>query len=170
MENDRLAAVLQANIGRAERNQYNLEVFLALARFMGHHWRLFLDLEQAENQLKDAQNVGLSGTPQQTIAQLMVAYRTVERSRDEGKSAFANLQVVFEKSRYPKGRSVNGRDFVHVFDDVKDHFADRRPDLGYMAAPEESADLDSWLKELARVMRVYSQLNGLPAPAVSEQP
>lgn len=161
VENDRLIGLLQANIGRASRNQYNLEVFLALARFMGHHWQMFLDLEKAENQLKDAQSVGLSGTPRETLDRLAAAYATVKGIRDDGRSVFINLQTVFEKSRYEKGRSFGGRDFVHVFDDVKDHFADRRPDLGYMAAPEESAGLDAWLDELSRTMEVYARLNGL---------
>lgn len=164
IENDRLIGLLEENIGRADRNQYNLQVFLALARFMGHHWRLLLDLELAENQLKDAQAAGLNGTPQQTVGQLLAAYRTVERTRNDGKRAFESLQKVFEESRYAKGRSVGGRDFVHVFDDVKDHFADRRPDLSYMAAPEDSLGLDAWLEELGGVMRVYSNLNGVPAP------
>ena len=169
VENDRLVERLQANLALADRNRYNLEVFLALARFMGHHWRLFLDLEKAENQLKSAQGAGLSDNFKDCVSQLATAYQTVADLRRDGESAFRELQSVFEKSRYPKGRSVNGRKFVHVFDDVKDHFADRRSDLTYMTAPEESIGLDRWLSELAQVIRTYAALNQVPVPDLPPQ-
>jgi hexosaminidase len=166
IENDQLVDLLQANLGRADRNQYNLQVFLALARFMGHHWRLFLDLEQAENQIKQAQAAGLNKNPAECVAGLAAAYNTVDQFRKDGRKTFGELQAVFEKSRYPKGRSVGGREFVHVFDDVKDHWADRRADLTYMMAPEDSIGLDAWLEELAGVIKLYANYNSVPAPAL----
>jgi len=45
---------------------------------------------------------------------------------------------VWEKSQYPKGRTVDGRQFVQVLDDTKDHWAGRTADLSYMIAPERS--------------------------------
>lgn len=162
IENDNLIEKLQANIPRADHNQYNLVVLLALARFIGHHWRLFLALEQAESQLKLGQTAGLAENPKEAVTQLTAAYNTVDQLRQDEKQAFQELRVVFEKSRYPKGRSVSGRSFVHVFDDVKDHFADRRPDLSYMEAPEDSIGLDHWLEELGQAIRIYAESNGVP--------
>jgi hypothetical protein len=89
--------------------------------------------------------------------------------RDDDRRAFADLQTTWEKSRFPKGRSVQGRKFVHVFDDVKDHFADRRADLTYMMAPEDSIGLDAWLDELARTIRTYADLNKAAAPGLSNR-
>ena len=40
------ARAIQKAWGCADRNQYNLEVLLALAQFIDHHWQMFLDLEQ----------------------------------------------------------------------------------------------------------------------------
>lgn len=165
-ENDRLIEALQTQMGLADRNRYNLEVFLSLARFMGHHWRLFLDLAQAEEQIKQGQALASDGHAAQAVNQLSAAFNTVDQLRKDGLKTFEDLQTVFEKSRYPKGRSVGGRQFVHVFDDVKDHFADRRADLSYMLAPEDSLGLDLWLKELARSIALYAKENNVPfAPA-----
>jgi hexosaminidase len=170
VENDRLVEKLQLNLGRVDRNQYNLEVFLTLARLVGHHWRMFLDLEQAENQLKAGQAAALADNTKDAIAQLAATYHAVASLREDGKSLFAGLQATWEKSRFAKGRSVGDRKFVHVFDDVKDHFADRRADLTYMMAPEDSIGLDQWLDELARVIRTYAAMNNAPAPDLSARP
>lgn len=166
-ENHRLIEALQAQLGLVDRNRYNLEVFLALARFMGHHWRLFLDLAQAEEQIKQGQALALNDHAAQAVSVILGAYSTVDQLRKDGVQTFADLRTVFEKSCYPKGRSVNGRQFVHVFDDVKDHFADRRPDLSFMMAPEESLGLDSWLKDLAQSISLYAKENNVPLAARS---
>jgi hypothetical protein len=160
-DNQRLIETLDANLGRADRNHYNLEVLLALARFIGHHWRLFADLEKAENLIKEGQGLALDDKPAEAVARLRAACDTVDALQKDRAAVFGQLQAVFEKSRYPKGRSVGGRKFVHVFDDVKDHFADRRPDLTYMTAPEESIGLDRWNEELAGNIRRYAAEHGI---------
>jgi hypothetical protein len=75
---------------------------------------------------------------------------------------------VWEKSRFPKGREAGGRKFVHVLDDVKDHWADRRADLSYMIAPEESIGLEQWMKNFAAVIRKYAQKHNVPVSALKE--
>jgi len=163
-ENDQLISALQTQFGMVDRNHYNVEVLLSLARFMGHHWRLFLDLARAEDQIKQGQNLALEDHMDQAVKLLSAAYDTVDQLRKDGLKNFEDVQTVFEKSRYPKGRSVDGRQFVHVFDDVKDHFADRRADLSYMLAPEESLGLDQWLKELAHSIDLYAKENNVAVP------
>ena len=163
-ENDQLISALQTQLGLVDRNHYNVEVMLSLARFMGHHWRLFLDLARAEDQIKQGQNLALEDHMDQAVKLLSAAYDTVDQLRKDGRKTFEDVQTVFEKSRYPKGRSVDGRQFVHVFDDVKDHFADRRADLSYMLAPEDSLGLDQWLKELAHSIDLYAKENNVAVP------
>ncbi len=163
-ENDQLISALQTQFGMVDRNHYNVEVLLSLARFMGHHWRLFLDLARTEDQIKQGQNLALEDHMDQAVKLLSAAYETVDQLRKDGLKTFEDVQTVFEKSRYPKGRSVDGRQFVHVLDDVKDHFADRRADLSYMLAPEESLGLDQWLKELAHSIDLYAKENNVAVP------
>ena len=54
LQNDQLRHSLSENLLRAGRNRYNLEVFLALARFTGHHWSLISGLAAAETSLSSS--------------------------------------------------------------------------------------------------------------------
>lgn len=165
-ENKRLIEALQTSFGQADRNRYNLEVFLALARFMGHHWDLILDLAKAEDLIRQGQAITMNSKTddqEKYLSILREASRTVENTHQQGLSIFADLKAVYEKSRYPKGQSVDGRTFLHVQDDIKDHWADRRADLSFMMAPEESIHLEAWANELRSVIRLFEEQNDLPA-------
>ena len=79
---------------------------------------------------------------------------------------YSNLVAVWEKSMFPRNAPAGGKKFLHVTDDVKDHFADRRADLRYLIAPEESLELPAWCDRLAEVVRGYARGNGLPVPGL----
>lgn len=165
-ENDELLLALHDNLGRVDRNRYNLEVLLALAEFMGHHWRLLGAMAESERDLIGAQSAAGANQPALAIDRLVAAYTSIERQRRAGEKIFANLTAVFEMSRYPKGRAVGGRQFVHVLDDTKDHFADRTADLGYMMAPERQIGLDGWLKSLHGIIQEYAREHNLPVRGI----
>ena len=165
-ENDRLLLALQVNFARADRNRYNLEVFLALARFMGHHWSLLIGLAAAEKMCGAGHTAAQEQHPAQAASHLVSACNAIETLRHEGEHLFAELKTVFEKSRYPKGQAVGGKSFVHVFDDTKDHWADRTTDLGYMMAPERSIGLEQWQKALGEVLVQYAKQNNVAVPGL----
>jgi hypothetical protein len=71
-------------------------------------------------------------------------------------AAYAELQRVWEKARHPRNIPVAGREFLHVMDDVKDHFADRRADLTYHTAPFDTIALPAWREALAEVAHAYA--------------
>jgi len=168
IENDRLLLALEGNLGRADRNHYNLEVFLALARFMGHHWRLLSALSRAEDSLLRASKSAQANKPSRAVGEMVGAYNSVDRVRKQGEAAFASLKKTYEKSRYPKGRSVNGRKFFHALDDTKDHWADRTADLSFMMVPERSIGLDKWLADLSKVIQSYAARHNVPVKGLAE--
>jgi hypothetical protein len=49
-------------------------------------------------------------------------------------------------------------------DDTKDHVADRRPDLSYLVAPEESIGLEGWIERMTQVAQEYSRQHALALP------
>jgi hypothetical protein len=162
LESDQLVHALEGNFARVDRNHYNLEVLLALARFMGHHWRLLEGLCGAENALVGAQAAAAKKNPRQAVGQMVAAHNSIERLEQEGEQFFRELEAVYEKSRFPKGRAVGGRKFVHALDDTKDHWADRTPDLGFLAAPERSIGFGAWRKQLAGLIQAYAKANNVP--------
>lgn len=167
-ENEQLLHALAGAFLTVERNRYNLEVFHALARFIGHHWDLLTGLADTERALGRAAAAARKGEAARAVGELVAAHNYVARIEREGNERFAHLTAVFEKSRYPKGREVGGRRFVHVFDDTKDHFADRTADLGYMHAPERGIRLDIWRKSLHDAIQVYARKHNVPVRGLAE--
>lgn len=168
VENQRLLQSLAAQMGAVERNRSNLEVFLALARFAGHHFRLLNGLASAELAFVDAAASARTGKAEQAVGQLVAAHNRVARLEAEGAEVFRQLTEVFEKSRFPKGQSVNGKTFVHVLDDTKDHFADRTPDLRFLRVPEESIGLPAWLRKLNATIQAYAKARNIPVKGLGE--
>ncbi len=168
LENDQLMLALQSNLGRVERNHYNLEVLLALAKFMGHHWRLLDTMADAERSVEQARAASEKKEHRRAVGQMVSAYNSIGRVRREGVQTFEELTAVFERSQYPKGRSVGGRKFFHVLDDTKDHFADRTPDLKFMFVPEESIGLEKWLQDLRQVTEAYAKQHNVPVRGLAE--
>ena len=168
LDNIRLAAALADNFQLADRNRYNLEVLLALTNFIGHHWRLLDGLAATEGLLQEAQRAADGKSPATATTALLRAYGKATGLQKESERTFKDLKAVFEKSQFPKGRSLDGRDFVHVLDDTKDHWGDRRADLTYMLAPEESLGLDHWRAELLRITREYALQNHVDLNSLTE--
>ena len=161
-EGDLLGQAIQVQLGAAVRNRYNLEVMLALARFAGHHFRLLTGLASAERSLAAAAASARRQQHSEAVGQLVEAHNRISRIDTEGADTFRKLTTVFEKSRFPKGQSAGGRNFVHAFDDTKDHWADRTPGLEFMYAPEQSIGLERWLKDLAGVIQSYAKTHKVP--------
>jgi hypothetical protein len=168
MRNDRLLLRLQQNLGRVDRNGYSLEVFLSLARFQ----RMFLDtvlgLASAEDLLVVAAAAAEAGKHARAVERLVDARTSVRSVVAVVYDTFERLRTTWEQSRFEKGRSVDDRDFVHVMDDVKDHYADRRPELRYLIEWFELMDLPAWLDDLGGVIESYAQAHGV-AVAASEE-
>ncbi|MEJ7616589.1 MAG: beta-N-acetylhexosaminidase [Pyrinomonadaceae bacterium] len=161
-DNEALRQKIHENILKAERNHYNLEVFLSLGELIGHHNRLIVGMKSIEDDFAAAQEAAAKNDQKQAIEQIIAAYDKARELVAGRRETFALLQTVWEKSRFPKGQEVDGKKFTHVLDDTKDHWADRRADLSYMIAPEESIGLEEWMKQLAAVIREYAQAKNIP--------
>lgn len=161
-ESDVLIHALQENLGKASRNRYNLEVMLSLAHFTGHHWRLLIGLAEAEHLLEQASHL----KPKEAIAQLATAHNRVTALEHEGEAAFAGMTQTFERSQFPKGQSVNGRQYLQVLDDTKDHWASRSADWSFMQMPERSMGLVQWRKQLREVITDFAGQHSLATPTL----
>lgn len=162
LENDQLTRSLMQKLLEVPRNRYNLEIFLSLAMLTAHHERLLLGLQAIETHLQRARDSVMDANPQRALGELAQGYRRAEALVAERKDTFEHLRQIWEISRFPKGQTVGDRKFVHVLDDVKDHFADRRPDLSYMIAPEESIELEKWMSSLDQLGKKFMEQQNIP--------
>jgi hexosaminidase len=162
--NEILSSRLYENLLRADRNRYNLEVLLSIAKLLGHHDRLIAGMKAIEESLAAARRAAREDDAGRTLGLLVEAHNRGVGLLADRKRVFDQLTATWEKSRYPKGREVDGRKFYHVFDDTKDHWADRRPDLTYMIAPEESIGLEDWAKQIEKLAQAFAARSNLAAP------
>jgi len=167
-ENQALVQQIYSNMHRVERNGYNLEVLLSLAELTRHHSQMIVAMGEIEDNLDSARRAAGSYSPardagaaRRAVRELVSAHRLAASVVQDRKDTFRLLESIWEKSRYPKGQEVDGRKFVHILDDTKDHWADRRADLSYLIAPEESIDLEGWMGQLAGVLKEYAEQNGV---------
>ena len=165
LENDVVLQLLHENVLKADRNLHNLEVFVSIAEFAGHHNRMILGMAEIESRLRSARAAAERGRPGDAVEQLLGAYRQARSVVEERERTYGFLKAVWEKSRFPKGQEVGGRKFVHVLDDTKDHRADRRADLSYLIAPEESIGLEKWMEQLEAVTQAYAKSNKVAVPS-----
>lgn len=158
MENELLMHRIQENISKAERNTYNLRVFLSIADFERHHLELVLGLASVEDLFQQAHKAEKVGDAPLAIEQLKSARNEIDRIIRDRETTYQSLKETFEISQYPKGKSVDGKEFVWG---NSYYFADHRPDLSFMIAPEERLELDKYKDKLEDIIRGYGAANDL---------
>jgi len=167
-KNEILIKQLNRYIGQVERNRYNLEVFLSIAYLQRYFIKTVLTLNNAETLLLRAKKAANDGKHAVAVANMVEASNVVGSLIKWGNWMWGNLTEVWEKSRYEKGRSVNGKEFVHVLDDVKDHWADRRTGLDYMIAPFQRLKLTEWHRKLNERVNGYAEKHNVPVSGLEE--
>ena len=168
VKNDDLINRLTLYIGQVERNRYNLEVYLSIAYMERYFINTILTLRDAESLMLVAQSSAGEGRAANAVANLVEASNKVGSLITWSSWMWDNLTVTWEKSRYEKGRSVAGRDFVHVLDDVKDHPADRRKGLDYLIAPFQRMNLPAWRSMVNNRINKYAADHKIPVRGLEE--
>jgi hexosaminidase len=166
---DRLLLRLQSNLTATQCSVYNLEVFISLARLHRQFVHVMLGLASAEGLLEGAAKADGSSDYDRAINLLVDAGNVVRRLVAGVNTTYERTKAVWEKDRFEKGRSVDGRDFVHVMDDVKDHLADRRADLSYLIEWFELMDMPGWLDQLQGIIDTYAAAHRADAVASEEE-
>jgi len=168
-DNERLIGLLSRYITQVERNRYNLEVFLSIAYMEGYFVKTLLELKDAEKSLLAAARADREKDPAAAVAHLTEANNRVRNLLGWGDWMWKNLQITWEKSRFPKNRDVGGKKYLWVMDDVKDHFADRRKGLDYMIAPFQRMELAAWREGLVKIIKEYAAKHNVPIQGLAEE-
>lgn len=158
--NDLLIAQLMRSLTRVSYNRYNLEVLLAIAFLERYTMESVLNLAKIEDYLVAASKTDKD--PAKAVTLLLEAYRLSGQIVQDQKSMWSDFSAIWYKSRLPKNMRVGGKDYDHVFDDVKDHFADRRIGLEYMLAPFERMAIEAWRQQLYHVINDFAGLHNIP--------
>jgi hexosaminidase len=167
-DNERLISLLMQNFTGVSRNRYNLEVLLSIAYLEKYTVNTLLNLASIEEYLIKASKT--ENDHAEAIGLMVQAYNLADDILAEKKKLENGLTATWEKSRFEKCRTVNGRKFVWVLDDLKDHWADRRMGLQYMFAPFERIEIEKWHKQLMTAMTDFSKTHNVPIEGLKEKP
>ena len=167
-ENDRLRALLLAAFSRVERNRYSIEVFLSIAQLQQYFINTLMALESAEKSLLEASRHSANNDHRAAVGELRRAASQLSSLLNWGDWMWRGLKSVWERSRFRKGRSVDGRDYLHVMDDLKDHPADRRPGLEYLIMPFERLEMGAWRDRLLTLADDYARRHGVDSAGEQE--
>jgi len=159
-KNDLLISQLMRNLTRVNYNRYNLEVFLAIAYLERYTMESVINLAKVEDLLVAASKT--DDDPEQAVKLLTDAYQLSGEIIKEQNVMWTDFQTTWYKSRLIKNQSVGGKDYLHVYDDVKDHLADRRKGLDYMLAPFERMEMEAWRNELKAIVNNFAILHDIP--------
>jgi len=156
MANEDLREKIMTNIDSNSRNKYNLEVLLSIADLTRHNNVMIVSMKEIEDNLLSAGKSHDSGDHNKAVKYLIAAYNIADEVISDRKNTFNNFTATWEKSRFPKGMSIHGREFFHELDDIKDHFADTTPDLSFYIAAERSIKMDEWSDKLEKIIKTYA--------------
>jgi hypothetical protein len=143
---------LQSALMHASRNRYNIAVLIGIADTLRHHLNLLNGLADAEDELLQASRAAAAGDDAQARQHASHALKNVDDIIAEFEELRHATEHLWEISRLPRNAPVDGRQFLHVMDDVKDHTADRTVNLDYLFGPELSLNLPEWRDKLAQIL------------------
>ena len=167
-DNEKLISLLIQSISKVDRNQYNIEVLLSIAYLEQYTIHTLLNWAKVENYLIEASKQGedYSKVVNNMVEAHNLAGEILKGERETG----MELKSVWEKSRFEKCRSVDGKDFVHVLDDLKDHFADRRTSIKHMMAPFERMETGKWQEQLMEEINKFAKAHNVEVKGLEEKP
>ncbi|MDD4109043.1 MAG: hypothetical protein PHH93_10015, partial [Prolixibacteraceae bacterium] len=154
--NEDLRKRIQTKIDQAKRNKYNIEVLLSIAELTRHNNVMIVSMKEIEDYLTEAYKSSESGDHNSAVKNLTSAYNVASEVLTDLENTYKNFTATWEKSRFPKGMSIEGRDFFHELDDIKDHWADTTPDLSFYIAAEKSIKLDEWNNKLEKIISAFA--------------
>ena len=167
-DNEKLISLLMRSLSRVDYNRYNIEVMLSIAYLEGFTINTLMNWVKIENFLIEASKAGDEYS--KVVNNMVEAYNLAGVILKGERETFLELSSVWEKGRFEKCRTVNGKEFVHVLDDVKDHFADRRLGLEYMFAPFERMEIDKWQNQLMEKIKDFAKIHNVEVKGLEEKP
>ena len=160
-ENDELLGRLFDRVSAVDRNRYNLEVFVSIARLYRQNLEMLVDIGGMCQLLESAGKAAAAQKPKEAIENLNGALDLAREVRRQRNAALRGATVTWYRSWYPRVTEANGRRFVHELDDVKDHLPDRTVDMSYLVYRELNLPFGEWVEEIRAARNRYAAVHRL---------
>ena len=158
-ENDELQALLHANLARADRNRYSIEVLESMARLSRQNLEMIAGIARMDTLLTDA--AAKRKTPAEAVKLMDQALLQARLIRYQRNRALADTTETWYKTWFPRVAEANGRKFLHDLDDVKDHLPDRTVDMTYLIHRQLILPFGEWVESIRAARNSYAAAHGL---------
>lgn len=157
-ENTQLIRLLQETQASSSQ-QYNIRVFASIAELCRQNLLMLLDLEKINLLLSYASSAN-AATAVSFIDQALDRARSMRDKRNE---VLRSVETVWYEEWFPRVKEANGRVFLDVVDDVKDHVPVRTVDMSYLIYRQLNYPMDKWWKDVLASRNQLAQESNLPA-------
>jgi hexosaminidase len=161
-QNGELIDLLHANLERVDFNRYNLEVFLSVGGLYRQNLQMILALDHINQLLQSAATAAARSEAADAVNSIDEALDLAANVRQERNANLQNATATWYKSWFPRVLEANGRRYLDLVDDVKDHHPVRTVDMSYLVYRELLYPLDDWADKTQSVRNQYAQAHNLP--------
>jgi hexosaminidase len=162
VQNDELMDLLRSNLARVEFNRYNLEVYLSVAQLFRQNLQMLLELGRINQLLKVAATAAGHAEAAQAVGAIDQALDLAQEIRRERNQALADATATWYKTWFPRVAEANGRKYLDLVDDVKDHHPVRTVDMSYLVYRELLYPLGDWADKTQAVRNEFAAAHHLP--------
>lgn len=160
-QNNELMNLLQQNLVSVDYHHYNLQVLLSVAQFCRQNIKMLLGLKRI-NDLMTLSSVIAGNNPAAAISLIDQALDQLKVIRDDRNEVLQTVTAVWYQDWYPRVSEANGRKFLDLVDDVKDHQPARTVDMRYLVYRQLKYPLGKWAEDEVRARNQFAQTNNLP--------
>jgi hexosaminidase len=159
--NDVLMGLLHEDMQRAQFNRYNLEVFVSIAALYRQNFSMIESLRQMDAALMSASQLRIKD-PVKAVEQVDSALDLARAIWQDRNEALQNATATWDQRWFPNVAEANGRKYLDVVDDVKDHLPGRTVDLSYLVYREKLLPFGDWVNSIAAARNQFASAHHLP--------
>ena len=158
-ESDELMFLLN-NLNGVKNNQYNIEVIKSIAALCRQNISMLLHLKKISELLQSAAEAA-NNNPGNALSLIDQSLNLAALLKTKRNNVFDSLVNVWYKDWRPRVIEANGRKFLQVWDDVKDHRAVRTADMSYLIYRELIYPMDKWAEETLKARNKFARRHSL---------
>jgi hexosaminidase len=160
-ENNELLNLLHQNLASVDYQQYNLQVLLSVAQLCRQNLTMLLGLKRINDLMNQSAAVA-AVSPATAVSLLDHALEEVKMILDKRNEVLQTVTTTWYQDWFPRVAEANGRKFLDLPDDVKDHQPARTVDMSYLIYRELKYPLGKWAADGTRARNEFAKGNNLP--------
>ena len=159
--NDVLLGLLHENLQRSQFNRYNLEIYLSIAGLYRQNFSMIEDIHQMDVALTSASRMRET-SPEKALREVDLALDNARNIWQGRNKALQNAIATWDERWLPAVAEANGRRYLDVLDDVKDHLPGRTVDRSYLVYREKLLPFGDWVSSIAIARNQFAAAHHLP--------